>query len=110
MNYILVMSVFAALSEPARRRLLDALLPGPLAVNALVDAVGMSQPVVSKHLRVLRELGLVSVRRDGQRRLYRLRAEPLGELDAWLTPYRAFWSGKLDELEQHLGDAPEEAT
>ena len=68
----------------------------------LVDHLQLSQPGVSKHLRVLREAGLVRVRRDGKRRWYGLRAEPLAELDAWLAPYRELWSGRLDALEQHL--------
>jgi DNA-binding transcriptional ArsR family regulator len=97
------MDVFAAISEPNRRRLLNGLLDGPQPVSALVDAVGMSQPVVSKHLRVLRDAGLVSVEPDGQRRLYSINAEPLADLDAWLKPYRRFWSAKLAALERHLG-------
>jgi DNA-binding transcriptional ArsR family regulator len=97
------MDLFAAISEPNRRRLLNGLLSGPQPVSALVDAVGMSQPVVSKHLRVLRDAGLVSVEPDGQRRLYSINAEPLAELDDWLKPYRKFWSAKLDALERHLG-------
>jgi DNA-binding transcriptional ArsR family regulator len=72
------------------------------SVNDLVARVGMSQPGVSRHLRVLREAGLVKVRRDAQRRLYRLHAEPLRELDAWLEPYRVEWSTRLDALERHL--------
>jgi DNA-binding transcriptional ArsR family regulator len=96
------MNTFSALAEPNRRRLLDSLLHGPQPVSVLVEAVGMSQPVVSKHLRVLREAGLVSVQPDGQRRLYRINAEPLTEIDAWLEPYRTYRSEKLDALERHL--------
>ncbi len=73
-----------------------------MAVSDVVDELSISQPAVSKHLKVLRDAGLVSVRADGQRRLYRVRAEPLRELDAWLAPYRARWSDALDKLEQHL--------
>lgn len=69
----------------------------------LVERVGMHQPGVSRHLRVLRDAGLVEVRKDAQRRLYRLRPEPLMELDAWLEPYRAEWADRLDSLERHLG-------
>ena len=102
------MNPFAVLSEPSRRFLLDAMLDGPVPVNSLVEVVGMSQPVVSKHLRILREAGLVKVTPDGQRRLYGVNAQPLTELDAWLQPYRKFWSQKLDALEHHLEQNHEE--
>lgn len=95
-------ATFEILAEPRRRQILEALLPGERAVGDLVDAVGLSQPAVSKHLRVLREAGLVSVRRDGQRRLYRLRPAPLAQVDAWLAPFRAAWERRLDALEAHL--------
>ena len=94
--------VLEVLAEPHRRRILDALRQGELPVGALVEQLGSSQPLVSKHLRVLREAGLVEVRVDGQRRLYRLRPEPLVELDAWLEPYRQMWRTSLDRLEAHL--------
>ena len=90
------------LAEPSRRRILDALRAGEQPVHALVEHVELSQPAVSKHLRVLREAGLVSVRPDGQRRLYRVRTEPLMELDEWLEPYRDLWNASLDKLEEHL--------
>jgi DNA-binding transcriptional ArsR family regulator len=90
------------LAEPSRRRILDQLRHGEQPVQALVAHVRLSQPAVSKHLRVLRDAGLVSVRADGQRRLYRIRTDPLVELDAWLEPYRQLWSTSLDELEEHL--------
>ncbi|HEX6135705.1 MAG TPA: metalloregulator ArsR/SmtB family transcription factor, partial [Longimicrobiales bacterium] len=96
------MELFDVLSDPNRRRILDLLLPGEWSVGELVDELGLSQPLVSKNLRVLREAGLVDVRADGQLRLYRLRPEPLMELDAWLEPYRLLWSGRLDALEAHL--------
>lgn len=90
------------IAEPTRRRILDAVRGGERSVGELVDAVGMHQPGVSRHLKILRDAGLVEVRRDAQRRLYRLRPEPLMELDAWLAPYRAEWTARLDSLEKHL--------
>ncbi|HEX6651736.1 MAG TPA: metalloregulator ArsR/SmtB family transcription factor [Thermoleophilaceae bacterium] len=93
---------FAAVSEPARRQILELLRERERPVGDLVEHLQLSQPGVSKHLRVLREAGLVRVRRDGKRRWYGLRAEPLAELDAWLAPYRELWAGRLDALEQHL--------
>jgi DNA-binding transcriptional ArsR family regulator len=98
-----VPAVLEVLAEPHRRQILDALRQqGEQPVGVLVDVLGASQPAVSKHLRVLREAGLVDVRPDGQRRLYRLRPEPLLELDAWLEPYRQMWRISLDKLEEHL--------
>jgi DNA-binding transcriptional ArsR family regulator len=94
------------LAEPSRRRLLDALRHGEQPVHTLVEQLALSQPAVSKHLRVLRDAGLVDVRPDGQRRLYRLRAEPLIELDEWLEPYRQMWRSSLDKLEDHLSAKP----
>jgi len=99
--------MFEVLVEPRRRRILDLLRGGEQTVGDLVSELGMSQPGVSKHLRVLREAGLVKVRADGQRRLYRLRTEPLREIDEWLAPYRASWSHRLDALEAHLEDMEE---
>ena len=96
--------MFEVLAEPHRRRILDLLREREQAVGDLVAALGISQPGVSKHLRVLREAGLVEVRTDAQRRLYRIRAEPLREIDQWLAPYRAAWAGRLDALEAHLDD------
>jgi DNA-binding transcriptional ArsR family regulator len=95
-------ATFAVLAEPARRQILDALREQERTVNELVELTGMSQPSVSKHLRVLREAGLVEVRQDAQRRWYRLRAQPLAEIESWLAPYRAFWTSRLDALERHL--------
>lgn len=95
-------SVLEVIAEPTRRRILDAVRERERSVSELVAHVGMHQPGVSRHLKVLREAGLVEVRGDAQRRLYRLRAEPLRELDAWLEPYRAEWAGRLDALERHL--------
>ncbi len=93
---------FAVLAEPSRRRSLDLLRERERSVGELVTDLGLSQPGVSKHLRVLREAGLVEAHVEAQRRLYQLRPEPLAELDAWLSPYRHFWSGRLDALEAHL--------
>jgi DNA-binding transcriptional ArsR family regulator len=98
---------FEVLAEPNRRRILDLLLEREQPVGALVAVLGVSQPAVSKHLKVLRDAGLVAVRADAQRRLYRVRPEPLRAVDDWLAPYRARWSGHLDALEQHL-DAMED--
>ena len=97
---------FAALAEPRRREILDLLRDGERAVADLVESLGMSQPAVSKHLRVLREAGLVDVRPDAQRRLYRVRVEPLTELDEWLAPYRRLWTHVFDQLNRHLGENP----
>lgn len=97
---------FAVLAEPTRRDILELLRGGERPVGDLVHSLHMSQPAVSKHLRVLRDAGLVDVRADAQRRLYRLRLQPLAELDEWLAPYRALWTRALDDLEQHLEDTP----
>ena len=101
--------IIEVLAEPSRRRILDILREGELSVGALVDRPGTSQPLVSKHLRVLREAGLVEVRVDGQRRLYRITPEPLAELDAWLDPYRRMWRASLDRLEKHLTEGETDA-
>jgi DNA-binding transcriptional ArsR family regulator len=90
------------LAEPNRRRILDILREGEQPVGELVERLALTQPAVSKHLRVMKEAGLVEVRPDAQRRLYRIRVEPLQELDAWLEPYRALWNEHLDRLERHL--------
>jgi len=95
-------ALFEILAEPTRRRVLDLLREQERTVGELVDALDMSQPAVSKHLRVLRDAGLVEARVDAQRRIYSLRPEPLAELDAWLAPYRKFWRGKLAALQRHL--------
>jgi DNA-binding transcriptional ArsR family regulator len=95
-------TTFDVLAEPHRRRILDELLAQPRSVGELVDLLGLSQPQASKHLRVLREAGLVSVRPEAQRRRYALRPEPLLEIEAWLAPYRKLWAGRLTALERHL--------
>ncbi|MGH2909562.1 MAG: ArsR/SmtB family transcription factor [Solirubrobacteraceae bacterium] len=97
---------FAVLAEPQRRRILDLLLVRERPVGAIVDALGISQPAVSKHLRVLRDAGLVDVEIDAQRRIYRLRGEPLQAMDEWLGPYRRLWASRLDALERHLDTHP----
>jgi DNA-binding transcriptional ArsR family regulator len=97
-----VLSTFDVLAEPTRRRILDLLIETEQPVGDLVATLDISQPGVSKHLRVLREAGLVEARTDAQRRIYRVRPEPLAEIDAWLQPYRRLWSGTLDALEEHL--------
>ena len=98
--------MFEVLAEPHRRRILDLLRERERPVGDLVTALGISQPAVSKHLRVLRDAGVVEVRADAQRRVYRLRPEPLQEVDEWLTPYRAAWRDRLDALERHLDTMP----
>ncbi|TQS42466.1 ArsR/SmtB family transcription factor [Cryptosporangium phraense] len=98
---------FAVLAEPTRRRILDLLLERPRPVNELVDELGLSQPGTSKHLKVLRDAGLVRVRQDAQRRWYELRPEPLAEIDSWLAPYRRLWGRSLDALEAHLDAHPD---
>ncbi|ONI72100.1 transcriptional regulator [Kribbella sp. ALI-6-A] len=95
-------TTFEVLAEPRRREILDLLRDGERPVGELVDALDLSQPAVSKHLKVLRDAGLVEVRQDAQRRWYRLRPAPLAEIDAWLEPYRDLWRGRLDALEAHL--------
>lgn len=98
---------FDVLAEPSRRQILDLLLERPRLVGELTDQLGLTQPGTSKHLRVLREAGLVRVRRDAQRRWYELCPEPLAEIDAWLAPYRRLWTDRLDALERHLdGEEP----
>jgi DNA-binding transcriptional ArsR family regulator len=97
-------STFELLAEPTRRRILDLLLERARSVGELVELLGLSQPGVSKHLRALRDGGLVQARPDGQRRIYEVRPEPLADVDAWLEPYRRLWAGRLDALERHLDD------
>jgi DNA-binding transcriptional ArsR family regulator len=103
-----VIATFEVLAEPNRRLILDLLGPDERPVGELVEAMAIGQPAVSKHLRVLRDAGLVEVRTDAQRRLYRVRSEPLREIDDWLAPYRARWERSLDALERHLDAMPDE--
>jgi DNA-binding transcriptional ArsR family regulator len=100
--FISVPTTFAALADPHRRAMLSLMLERPRPVGELVDRLGLSQPRTSKHLRVLREAGLVRVRRDAQRRVYALDPTPFAELDEWLAPYRRLWNERLDALERHL--------
>jgi DNA-binding transcriptional ArsR family regulator len=93
------------MAEANRRRILDLLVDRERTVGDLVRALEVSQPAVSKHLRVLRDVGLVESRVDAQRRFYRVRPQPLREVDAWLAPYRAMWTKSLDALERHLDEA-----
>jgi DNA-binding transcriptional ArsR family regulator len=98
---------FDVLAEPNRRRILDLLLVEDRPVGDLVDALAVSQPAVSKHLRVLRDAGLVESRSEAQRRIYRVRVDPLQAIDEWLRPYRERWTASLDDLERHLDEMPE---
>jgi len=95
-------TAFAALADPTRRRMMDALRAGERSAGEIERTLRIPQPTASKHLRALRQAGLVTMRKDAQRRLYRLDPAPLAELDAWLGPYRRFWSERLDALERHL--------
>jgi len=95
-------TTWTALSDPNRRVMIELLGERPRAVGELVELTGLTQPGTSKHLRVLREAGLVRARTDAQRRVYELDARPLAELDAWLAPYRDMWERRLDVLERHL--------
>lgn len=95
-------SSFTIVAEPNRRAILGLLLTSERSVGELEEALRLSQPSVSKHLKVLKEAGLVEARIDAQRRVYRLCPEPLKELDDWLIPFRKFWSRHVDALEQHL--------
>ena len=101
------MTTFDVIAEPNRRRILDLLRDRERPVGELVDRLQVSQPAVSKHLRILRDAGLVQVRGDAQRRLYSVSAEPLRAIDDWLTPYRAMWASRLDDLERHLDEMPD---
>ena len=95
-------SAFAIVAEPNRRAILSLLLASERSVGEIERKLHLSQPAVSKHLRVLRDAGFVQSRIEAQRRLYRLTPQPLMELDAWLTPFRRFWSKHVDALERHL--------
>src|SRR3954469_10468250 len=99
---VVTATTFEVLAEPTRRRIVELLLERARPVGELVELLGISQPGVSKHLRVLRDGGFVDVRADAQRRFYELRPGPLAELDAWLAPYRRLWGECLDPLERHL--------
>jgi DNA-binding transcriptional ArsR family regulator len=96
------MEIFTALADPVRRDILALLRQGEHAAGTLVETLDLPQPNVSKHLKALREAGLVSIRIDGPRRLYSLDPAPLAQLDDWLAPYRSFWADRLDALGDHL--------
>jgi len=100
-------TTFEALVDPTRRRILDLLRERPRLVGELADLLKTSQPGISKHLKVLREAGLVRVRQDAQRHWYELRLEPLAEVDAWLNPYRQLWEARFDRLEDLLNELQE---
>jgi DNA-binding transcriptional ArsR family regulator len=95
-------AIWTALVEPNRRAVLDLLAQGELSVGQLTERLGLTQPLASKHLRVLREAGLVRVERRGQRRIYAIEPAPMAELDRWLAPYRRLWNRSLDDLGRHL--------
>jgi len=95
-------SSFSIIAEPSRRAILRLLVASERSVGDIEDALGLPQPSVSKHLRVLREAGFVESRVDAQRRVYRIRPEPLMEIDEWLAPFRRLWSAHVDALERHL--------
>jgi DNA-binding transcriptional ArsR family regulator len=97
-----VTATFEVLAEESRRRILDLLVKEERPVGELVELLALSQPAVSKHLKVLREAGLVESRTDAQRRIYRVRPEPLREVDEWLAPFRRQWADRLNALERHL--------
>ena len=101
-------SIWAALVDPNRRDVLDILRTRECSVGELVERLGLSQPATSKHLRVLRDAGLVHSRTDAQRRVYTINPRPMADLDAWLAPYRALWNASLDRLGRHLDDNPQE--
>ena len=103
-----VLSTFEIVAEPSRRRILELLRVEDRAVGDLVTALGLAQPAVSKHLKVLRDAGLVTAEVDAQRRVYRLVAEPLRELDTWVAPFRRHWAKHLDDLERHLASMPDD--
>jgi DNA-binding transcriptional ArsR family regulator len=97
-----VQPAFSVIAEPNRRAILDLLASSERSVSEIEHELRMPQPSVSKHLRVLREAGFVEARADAQRRVYRITPEPLMEVDAWLAPFRRFWSARVDALERHL--------
>lgn len=97
-----MMTIYEALAEPTRRRILDLLREQPRLVGELAELLAISQPGVSKHLKVLRDVGVVRVRQDAQRHWYELRPEPLQEMDAWLGTYRHLWESRLDRLDEYL--------
>jgi DNA-binding transcriptional ArsR family regulator len=104
-----MLTTFEVLAQPIRRSILDRIRDSEHLVGELSEALGLTQPLTSKHLRVLREAGFVTVRVDGPRRWYGLRVGPLAEIDDWLKPYRWMWESRLDELGAHLDAMPDHA-
>ena len=100
------MQAFAALADPTRARIVDSLAERGRTVNEIVDLFPITQPSISRHLRILREAGLVSVHPSGRQRVYRLDPRPLREIDHWLDRYRKFWASRLDALERHMDEEP----
>ncbi len=100
------MEALAALADPIRREIVETLLVAPEAAGSIASRFDVSRPAVSRHLRVLREAGLVSVERDAQRRVYHIEPGPLNEIDDWMTRYRKFWTTRLDALDAHLEEHP----
>ena len=100
----MTVDAFTVLAEPTRRRILDELVGSEASVGALVDALALPQPTVSKHLRVLRDAGFVSCRTHAQQRIYRVEPEPLQAVATWLEPYRRLWTRHLDALARHLDE------
>jgi DNA-binding transcriptional ArsR family regulator len=101
-------TTFEVLAQPIRRSILDRLRDGEHLVGELAETLGLTQPQTSKHLRVLRDAGFVTARIEGPRRWYRLRVDPLEELDEWLEPFRWMWESRLDELGAHLDEMPDD--
>lgn len=97
-----MLDTYAVVAEPSRRRILDRLLQSDASVSELSEQLGLSQPLISKHLRTLRESGFVNVHVEAQRRIYSLKAEPLAEIDEWLSAYRKMWNSHVDALSEHL--------
>ncbi|MFH5184229.1 ArsR/SmtB family transcription factor [Paenibacillus sp. TAB 01] len=105
MGYIQNMnSTFSALAEPNRLHIVELLREGPLTVGEIADRLGLHQPQASKHLRVLSEAGIVEMHKDANRRIYKLRTQPLQELDTWLDSFRRIWEAKFDRLEEYLNE------
>ena len=104
----MIQSQWAALADPTRRSALDLLRRAPRSVNDVATGLGITQPSASKHLKVLRDVGLVRVQRDAQRRIYEIDTRPLADLDAWLAPYRRLWNDRLDALGRHLDATAEQ--
>lgn len=100
------MNAFAALADPRRTEIVDALAVRPRTVNEIVGMFSVTQPAISRHLKVLREAGLVRVVPEGKTRVYHLEPAPLREIDRWLDRYRRFWANKLDALDRHLEENP----